>query len=366
LFFAELQKSGFLSMFNGSTVIILGAGASVDFGLPLGSEIFHLIIEDCDQLLDAVKSEGAEFIGALDSSRHYIMHPLGHLTYHQVLHELGGSKISRRDCREPAIEAKLGAIEDLRQALMLSTAETIDEFVTLNPSNAELCLRIMASVMFRRLYEFKDGAYVRKNFLSRMTTSGERNWIHLFINAFRTNYIRGQIPKDRIRIVSFNYDPILRVALDELFGAIERPVGNWQDVFDLHQVYGAFQPAPSSVDNVYELIAKWSDGITTVGLERSGFPSGVIPHIASAVRNADFIYAAGFAFARENCALIGLSERDLNRPIHFVNFDNNPGLHDRVSTYGRSNVVKSYADSGAGKMTMSRAIQLGVFGELPA
>ncbi len=312
-------------MFTGSNVIILGAGTSVDFGLPLGNEIFHILIDDCRHLLGAAKTEGgAQFVSTLSDPRHYAAHSVGHLVYHTAMSKLEGNDGTRPTLRMPIIDGLLNSIEDLQKALSRTTAETIDEFLTLHPSKADLALKLMASAMFKRLYESTGRAYARKEFYSRLTPNGQRNWIHLFINVFRTNFLRGKRPRDRVRIISFNYDPILRLALDELFSSIEQPIGPWDEHFDLHQVYGEFDPTPPIVEDVYGTLSAWAQNIATVGLARTGFPRNAIHNVASAISNATTAYAAGFAFARDNCEHIGLHQRDKSKLIRFVNFDNNP------------------------------------------
>jgi hypothetical protein len=118
--------------------------------------------------------------------------------------------------------------------------------------------------------------------------------------------------------------------------------------------------------DVAEVVVGWASRVTTVGLEREGFPPSTLNNVRSAVVGSDVLSVAGFAFARDNCELIGLRDRDRNRQIRYVNYDNNPGLHDRVQEYAIQSAIKAYVGDSSGTMTMARALGLGIFGELPA
>lgn len=350
-------------MFKGKNVIILGAGSSVDFGLPTGEQLFSQLLSDCEVYFKEAQDIGRGQLATFHSDRNFFDHPVAstvneYATLQQETHSAGTS---------PAV---FDQMQKLSEALRRTTAETIDEFVTLNPSLSHLCRMLMAQRFFLCLHEKHDGQFRRRSFVARQL-KGVRNWTHLFINALKTNYLRGHKPDNLIEVVSFNYDPILCWALDELFDASEVSIGPWRDYYRIHQVYGCLDPAQMVGAHTGTIIAAWAKLIRTVGVVGEE-AAGIDDAIRETVRTADMIYAAGFAFAQDNCRLIGLDKRSKALPITYVNYDGSPGLNDRVARYSNAvsifgpNMESTLDEKSGLQMTMTRAIGLGFLGELPA
>lgn len=365
-------------MFVGNCAIILGAGASVDFGLPTGNEIFDETLGKLRQFEQLLEGTGPRWISRVHPVRGGSGFNASEVAFLvNCLAEKEAEQSSPRPVNEKFTELMASIARrflDLRHRLETSTAETIDEFITLNPSLSGICKLLIVSILFKRLYNFSEDAqlFSLKSFNQRMLhgrSSGEntRNWIHLFINAYRTNLLRGRqkIPEDKISIVTFNYDPILRLCLDSMFSSCEPKIGSWDEHFRLLPVYGEFRDPPKEVRDVFPVLDGWSASITTVPSRRSAAPEPVSHSIAQFISNADTVYAAGFAFARDNCEYIGLPRR-YGRPIWYANWDANPGLDDRVIRYTPLESQKAFRADARGYMSMARAIGLGLLGELPA
>jgi len=344
-------------MFDGRAVVIVGAGASCDFGLPTGAELYgHILKDACRCVADYESREfGPVEFARLEGHGAFWEKPLPYLL-NTELHARHGGPLQFGDGYKKALGGKVARIRKLIGTLETSTAETIDEFLTLNPSHVDLCRLLLAQRFYRLTHEHRNAALHPKSYVSRFAASGERNWIHLFINAFKTNFVRGRRPAGIIDIISFNYDPILKRVLTECFDGSENSIGPWTNYFRLFQPYGCFDlpDAPSSPEKT---IRSWASCLKVIGRDVVCDSA-----VQLSVGQADYIYAAGFNFARDNCKLIELERR--NQMIFYVNYDGNPGLDDRVSRY--SDVAKPFRGTQSEGMTVARAIGLGLVGELPA
>jgi hypothetical protein len=349
-------------MFDHPCVVIIGAGASCDFGLPTGLSLYGQVLADCERC-EALYRKSDVFPGreyqSLQLHEDFLRAPAPYVVNCMSKEGRVGQEYG------PALRQHVCSVVALKDALNRSTAETIDEFLTLNPSYDDLCKILVATRFLPMLYAFSNNSFHVRPFWQRSAQQG-RNWIHLFINAFRTNYLRGRRPKGTIHIISFNYDPIFRRVMDEVFEGSEQSIGPWSEHFELHQPYGSFS-LPSDVTNIWTLVKEWASSMRTVSPSFDAAGNACQDDkLREIVRRASVVHAAGFNFARDNCALIGLTE-GTDREIWYVNHDANPGLDDRVARYA-GNGTKPFVDgqSEERRMSIARATALGLFGELSA
>ena len=384
------------------SALILGAGSSVIFGMPLGAELMEAIrlqIEAEEKKLDTVANKDfdrsyVKFLKQAVSQNNEIFSVL----IHAVLYEKYSDGLKNRRYSEQ--KAKL---TNLLGLLSNQTSETIDDFIVENPTYADLTKICIAAIFFKKLY-FHNGAGISLKALAKrgFKNSGsvgavpsiyfERNWIHLLINIVRHGIHNGQVSSSqKIKIITFNYDVILEKVLDIQFSNSEKMKGkDWRDFIDIIHPHGKCEPLNDSAEKPLEVIGSWADGIYVVQESEDCLPESVIQDRDAAravIKESENIYAAGFSFSAPNCKMLGMGAPwnnikmtnvpgGFDRHFRFCNYDDNHGISravkqfedDRQNTNGRqwtSNTVEEQAGSPDRPLSIADWIKMGVLGELP-
>jgi hypothetical protein len=347
-----------------SSVFILGAGASAAFGLPLGAQLLHDVRAQIARELHSIKS---------DRERGYADGGLYGFWRRPVI-----STLQRLNQHNP------DRLSQLQTLLADQTSETIDDFIVENGTYSNLTKLTIAAILFRCCHtdpaRDNDRSSVR-NFATRHFDFGKgsrRNWIHLFINLVRQGIRLGEVSSNnKVQIITFNYDCILEWVLDAQFSNTESQYGDWREYIEITHVHGQFLPlskADTIISDPFADICCWSEGIHVVH-------EGHVPDQVRDARNkarelvcgAREIYAAGFAFAGGNAALLGLRDQPGwggKRIISYCNWNGDIGLRKSVEKVCRWNNPKTTVDEGQGTvdqpLEIEAWIRAGYLGEMPA
>ena len=391
-----------------NTVLILGAGTSVVFGMPLGGgligQIAAQIGEENRKLYELASSKVRHsYYSILNDTLHnnkgilkFPIHAAIFLKY----------KDDFKEQKEKLVQ--------LLRYLEGQTSETIDDFIVENPSYAELSKICISAIFLKKLYTLnssingnslirlgrsqrgfgvRDGNLIAHD--SDLTTElwRERNWVHLLINIVRQGVHSGKVTSEnKVQIITFNYDVILEHVLDEQFSNTELMQGkDWRNYFEIIHPHGKCAPWKEDVFKGADLINKWAEGIHVINQDY------VSEDIQSArnrakemIANAREIYAAGFAFAGPNCKMLGLKREALskasqgltgphkttyvkfNREIFICNYDGNIGLSMAVKKLQQESesrtpqiIVTEQTGDYDKPLGVADWIKIGVLGELP-
>jgi hypothetical protein len=327
-----------MSIVEESSVLVIGAGVSAPFGVPMGGQMIPNIHRGIVSGRKHVDGEKGRFQYEVWEYIHTTFQSLGQFWEQPYW----GIVLSRhfdertRSIDEEGMNSDLAKLRKLTELLDGQTSETIDDFIVENPSYSEILKACIAVEIAKRTYTYNQTsrAIEPKALSARYLTIGERsyrNWIHLLINLVRQAIRTGQLKQShKVRIISFNYDGILESVLAEQFQNTGRNYPSYQDCFDIvhpHGLCGKLNQAPIKSPN--ELF-DWSQNICVVNEEdiANQFVIQERQKAKNWIQNASQVYAVGFAFAAPNCELLGLrtSPPGSARHLHYCNFDGNEGV----------------------------------------
>ncbi|MDP3738176.1 MAG: hypothetical protein Q8R02_12345 [Hyphomonadaceae bacterium] len=301
-----------------------------------------------------------------------LKNPIGAIVNYQYL--AGRDQYDRNELRAKRTEAF-----EFGKTLANQTSDTIDDFISLNPAFSIIAKRCIAAVFAGKMFESDEhGQRVcPKDFGKRMCADGKtRNWIHLLINIARHHY-RAAPPKNRVRIITFNYDGILERVLAKQFSNVEEKFGDYSDYFEIVHPHGCCGDVLDEYDNIWKALTAWADNIWVVNEPSVSLPANVVEardRAKQLVAQAKHIYAAGFSFSRPNCKLLGLYDRTSPVKVTYHNFDNDIGIDLAVESIvdrwalrpsERARYVRKGAGSEGRPLPIAEWIRAGFLGEMP-
>lgn len=346
-----------------NAVLILGAGSSAAFGLPLGGQFLTGVREQIRKEFDSFKQDHER--GFAEGGQYGFWR-------RPVINTLQQAKRYEPD-----------KLKGLGELLADQTSETIDDFIVENPSYGELTKLAMAAALYRCCHTEPtrecDDSRVR-NFATREllhTNGARRNWTHLFINLVRHGIRLEEVtPQNKVQVVTFNYDCILEHILDAQFSNTEKAYPDWRQYIEVTHVHGRFpdlDAADARVTHPAADICKWAAGIHVV--HEGDVPAEVQEAREKArrlVASASEIYAAGFAFAGGNRKLLGLDQRSGigTRKISYCNWNGDVGVRKSVEVIGQyewpSVTIEEAKGTKDEPLEIEAWIRAGYLGETPA
>jgi len=300
-------------MFTEPTALILGAGASYDFGVPLGEELLLRVFDSWAALQNSYTE------GVLDGVDERI-DPKGYAYLTE------GSRHSDR--LERGIAARMRA-ENIHTSL--------DEFIRDYPSLRSYWRILVAAVLFESLYEtrpdgvtwaLRDVYYQRALPNLRHAGPTVENWIGLFVSLCRST-LTEHSPPFPVDVISFNYDRVFETIARELWPRGERRVAGFESCFRFAYPYGSLQTAlPRTIVEPGKWLLSQAPGIVFMD------EAVETDTLKTTIQSANRILALGFSFSASNIQRLGLTELDGSR-MFVQNFGNRDrGLARRLKTLG--------------------------------
>jgi len=329
-----------MSIIERNSVLIIGAGVSKPFGIPLGGEMMDKIQEGLAADQRAIRGNGTE--SPPRDLRGYVVNSFSSLRGFWSA-PYWGSVLSRNASSETREVDREGLNRDIRMLMELEnllsnqTSETIDDFIVENPSYSDILKSCIGVEIAKSTYRYNSDRRIveplpldQRN-LSSSNGEKTRNWIHLLINLVRQGLRVGAMVDGRkVRIVSFNYDGILEGVLEEQFQNTEKKYAHYSNFIDIvhpHGVCGELNR--KQIDSARELY-DWSQQISVVNeaLEDYGDIVQARNTASDWVADSAFIYAVGFAFAGPNCNMLGLRKKVEypTKTLHYCNFAGSAGV----------------------------------------
>ena len=412
-----------MALTDENSVLILGAGASAPFGVPVGSALIDTIARNLSkQLFDMQECrQGANFLfdhlSKIDNYEAYNRFPYLQPLLWLVIDTKTNLFSAIQDTSNIAeISNHIQKMSELRGLLDNQTSDSIDDFIIMNKSYADYVKICIAAEFINALYPYGrlvslDQRYSpynnkldwdeifdpEKEENKTDKPEPERNWIHRLINLIRLGVIEEKVtPDNKVKIITFNYDSILEYVLEkqflntQYFEELKKKNPDqkisYEDYIEIIHVHGQCGKLEKKLVIPSKTCWEWAKDIHVIregddNLDENNkkLPEEVLTKRKDAqdwIKNATKIYAAGFAFAKANTDLIGLKDgvpASQQRVINYCNFNGDIGLRNAadkfIYKYKNSQGVES--DHAYTKVIeepnigVSDWIGVGTLGELP-
>ena len=370
-----------------NSVLILGAGVSVPFGLPTGAGLIDDIANNLkEQLRDFIRRNDYGFsvnpLYPVNSEKTFLRYSyLQPLLWKNGLVNSDMKLAEDRNQLDAIMHQELTKMEHLQKLLENQTSDSIDDFIIMNPSYADYVKICIAAEFIKVLYEtdseirqYKLVDISSRYFRLTADKNPERNWIHRLINLVRLGIADGKVAtENKVRIITFNYDTILEYVLEQQFSNTENGEADYpdyRDFIEIVHVHGKCGDLSAQINVPGEVCWEWASGIKVIREENSNDEiSKARTRAIELITGAREIYCSGFAFAKANTDLIGLVPKSLEafpREIHYCNFAGDTGLRNAAEKFahkrGNGVVTKVVPQDNVG---VSDWIGIGTLGELP-
>lgn len=277
-------------------------------------------------------------------------------------------------------------MKDLKGLLKNQTSDSIDDFIILNPNYSEYVKICIAAQFINSLYRLPhqhERGLQLKNIEQRYLEIGattksqlERNWIHRLINLIRLGVSEGKVTKEnKVQIITFNYDTILEHVLSQQFSNVQNgkeKFSDYHDFIEIIHVHGRCENLTESILTPGKTCWAWATGIKVIreGTEHiSNEVSKAREYARSIIKEAKEIYCCGFAFAKANTDLIGLSKTvHSKREIFYSNYSSDIGLKKAAEKFYKKSKSKRVVYSDVheeNNIGVADWIGIGTIGELP-
>ena len=396
------------NLFSDDVVIIIGAGASVPFGLPTGLDLIDLVASGLrKELVSLERLEGElgrePFPNYLDVRRRIVKCVPTYCAVNEIFED------EDWDRKKFNFNSAKIYLKETAEWIESQVSDSIDDLIRYNRNNARILKIGIVLEILKRTHNETSTGFQSKNFqlrkihqinsngLLKLDANGQdvllRNWIHNLINVVRNNFLRNwdkisswknAIINNKIKIITFNYDGILEEVLSKNWASVESKLPNWRDIFEIVHPHGnitfsnlvEYSNLPKYLFNNEKKIVvihdKKVNKEVTYARNRAREMVDISRHI----------FSLGFAFANLNCILLNLqNHKSLGKPtiIEFINFDNSNALDKRVTSYCRGFIpigdgqgidheVRSVSHIGknGSNYQITDALMGGFLGEMPS
>lgn len=333
--------------------VILGAGASADFGIPLGGGLYDKALSYLSDFETEWK-EAFEKLILPDSNRMraYFQGSEPYQTlFDNSFHDDGSASLNR--------------ISDLRALMEKAPVYSLDTLALENPEHVKICKFLtaycLAETINPNLFEKIEGYNEPKewDFLKRKintnTTEGHiDNWLHLFVSMMRA--AKRENPDTQYNFISFNYDGIAENVMKHLWSLPSDNLGPFEDTTSFFYPHGQLK-WKSDARGITRLdISDFEEAILFAHNKehKDGFPPAI-----KALEESEQVFSLGFNFAPENIASLDLLKASEKKSLVYQNFDKNEGLDNRIQKLKFSSTERFSGPIAA-------AITRGYLGDLPS
>ncbi len=288
---------------SGYTALILGAGASLNYGLPLGSGLV-------DKICQLLPSTDSSYMGDEANSLHNFL-----ASDRESV--LAWSKVSKKELSYSLIE--------FRQRLIESAPKSIDEFLSRDFGDANPIFRRIGKLAIAHVIASCEDV---ENFTNSASNSHQDHWYRYLWQDCLNSRAQSidDVRQKKIKIISFNYDRSLEYFLGRSIAATylakagtlldPAAINQWANTgfkevessFDITHPYGTLGSLTAieygSQNNFRYQGAAMADGIRVIGEERNGQDN--FKKARDWIASAQRVVCLGFSFDQTNMARLGL------------------------------------------------------------
>jgi hypothetical protein len=300
-------------MFVDPTVLIVGAGASVDFGYPLGPSLLKNIVNSLESARKAL-IQGHRPKSSSDAE--WLEYKYWH--FWESMQSRG------------FLEAELqGFISVARN----QTISSIDRFLRDHPELSKIGKYLLALEILSCTYEKRQGAHSETlhPFPRDYSMPNGLFWIQHLINELREGASTPQeLQKNKITIVTFNYDVELEQAFEAQFANTSVHRGaKWQDCLEIIHVYGEVTKPMQNFERG-KFLNDVATSLSTLSIIGEGSAStnwdAKVKAIRQKIISAQRLISIGFSFDPANIEVLGLERSGVGEKLSVLNYDRNSGV----------------------------------------
>jgi len=334
-------------MFEQPTVIITGAGSSMEFGLPSGKDIFEALKTQARAHHQSLQPQPKHSIHRLRSADSFI--PVKNFTFAQALGILDKGEI----------QLLKRQLLDINGTIDVQFDNSIDEYLYNNETYNRVGKLLSIWRLYCSLYNEAFDVNRHKKILSLRSehmigVSGANNSSRTWLASLAHKITQGcqtveDLQKNKLSILTFNYDSYIEKGLLSLIKASNRfsKLENL-DFIEIIHINGQLK-----LSDTFELIHnRWDNELY---VEKSAFLeidkntknivmvnepiSKVIEQdrkqAVHHLKIAEKVFVLGFAFDPNNVATIGLNDT-LDQTLFALNYDGNIQLKNRIRSVGEN------------------------------
>lgn len=323
-------------MFQDNTVFVIGAGASAEFGFPVGWE-----------LMNTIKSNSFFRFGHMEEDK----------GDRALLHAM------KRKYRElDELNARLRACAEINRAI--DSAKSIDSFIYRN-SHDPLIAEMGKVQIAYALSKAERSSMLFINPSSRLREgldweSIDKTWISQFAYAMFDGVRTTEVDTvgNNITVICFNYDRSIELYLAH---AIQRSFQNVSletaheivgriNIIHPYGVLGKLPISPGGYGKGFvrygantDEVDLWEMAETLLTFSESISDEEIVGRIKHAMINARNIVFMGFAFARQNMELLSAAGNEIP-PFHKKLYSTGFGIPKQVSDTVKTKIATLYSD----------------------
>ena len=309
-------------MFNEPTVIILGAGASLHYGFPLGEKLRENII-------GSIKSVENGSFSTISSSavRQDLVYDYGSNRYDSLVRYILTNENVPSSLKEWRHHI------NFKDRMDESHNYTIDSFLTENPSYREIgklyiTLEILRNTAAQGRFS-KIGISFNKDVYQNSNTMG---WYRALCHKILENSEGvDKLRKNPIDIITFNYDTSLEYYLRNHIGSSEMHSDiKYDDFISIIHVHGKIELCES--ENFLKHFEIFSENIMSsmndIRVIGENNDNSHLEAARESISNAERIYIMGFGFDEANYRLLEIPDRIKGKRTFCNNYKNNKNIRN--------------------------------------
>lgn len=355
-------------MFEQPTVIITGAGSSMEFGLPSGKDIFQALRHEARNVdFNYFISSGNEKV---PTSLDYL--PTESFTFSNLINAVNaGSTLNLRS-----------QILNINSTIDLQCDDSIDEYLFNNSSYNQIGKLLSIWRLYCSLYqtafnqERREILSLRSSHMYSVDSmyGTSRSWIASLADKIKQGCLSvDDLKKNKLSILTFNYDSYIEEGLRSLLTASER-FSELKDLdfIDIIHINGKLNLTPT-FDMIWshhdqKMIASKKPYLEIEENTKNIFMvNEVISEEIKASRTkakellamSEKIFILGFAFDPNNVSTVGLSKLHPAQNLYALNYDGDIQLSNRIKSIGVNN--NTIIGSTANKVGCREAALKGFF-----
>ncbi len=261
-------------MIKNKTLFILGAGASVPFGLPTGQGLRDILTQELPRTA---------------SSLNRLVRDCGY-TSDQIL--------------------------EFSKAFLRSNVPSIDSFLATRPSFADIGRTSIVAAITPLQDETQ--LYAQYDSVSK-SVRATSDWFGYLYGLMRQGVKSAEdLLGNPVSFITFNYDlsleRLLYSALENGFGLDEDEALMFARRFRIHHVYGSVSPHSSILDPFQYRNSRFPAELKQIASQIALMPSErppLDPDCVEMILDAEQVFALGFGFDEMNCTLLGTASKNV-------------------------------------------------------
>ena len=319
-------------MFKEKTVIILGAGGSFEYGMPLGEKL----VSDIGTGVSLATANGYTPHGRHSTGVEFKNRPFS--VFYSELFSATKSSSQPNYIQEFAniIPAQLEKFTAFGHLIQNTHQSSIDAILADNEEFADVgksCIAVAIISAYLKNYTAQDFSALSRTQMialpqrSFSRAENPRSWYAAFAEEITSGATSAEdIENSNLNIVTFNYDMICEQALQHYIKSSSKFSNvNLNKVFRVHHVYGNINPEIPDQSYSSDMCSR----ITAASL-KSGRALRVVRErtsdqtnlqiIEKVINDAKRIFIIGFSFDETNVELLGLKKPGIGKKITAMNF----------------------------------------------